>query len=341
MAEGQALVLDHIQPGGQPGTLSGGSQHTSSPGVTEASQAAQSTEPTFWNGDPTKLSPELQETYRNMQREFSAKTLELASQRKEWEKTQSDLAQAQAQLQAFQEQARNWEAWVPVLNRLREPSVMEKIAPYLYGEGTPQTQGAQPAATPATSPTQPAFSADDDEVATVALVKKIIDDYNGRNFMPQVQKMYREDIARTLQEAQKWIENYLGLHDSARQLELEELYGITPKEGAKFNLRDVLQYAVNNDIRDLRKAKQLLYYNDAMQQAQQVNAQQMQEAIAKAVKEAEDRVRAEMRQQALSHNTSLIPGGTAPQVEIGKAPNSYKSVEQGVMQRFLEKGYRP
>jgi hypothetical protein len=290
---------------------------------TQQTPAAQPTPQSFWNGDPNQLAPDLQAIYKNMQADYVRKTQEIAARQREYEAQLArarDIEQAYNNLYGqYQQQLQNWQQWAPTLQRLADPAVWSQVESILTGQQSSQAT--------------PASIVGDDEFVTGAVLANRLNQFASA-LVNGLRTELAQALGQTVREQMQWIQNYHQLSDELRRLEMEHLYGLTPRENAAFDARELLRTAAEKGLTDLRSAYQLRYGSDQIRQRWEEERKRIEQ-------EAFERGRKEAEMEARNRQLGIIPGTTAPKLEFKKEPSSYKEVEQTLAQKLASLGMRP
>lgn len=320
------------------------------PTETPAGATPGATQDSFWNGDPSKLPAEVQPIYKNLQADYTKKSQEIADQRKQWEAREREYQTLQEQTKGFQTKQqeyeawqRQWQPWVDAITNLHKTrqNDFNSLIDFITGR-SPSPNGTQQQAATQSTRTSTTDLGDDDVVSGAML----------KSEMARLQDKLKEIVESSTRPALEggfrdfWsqLEKYLTLYDQTNNLRLQHYYGLTPKDGAKFETTDFLKFAAEKGMNNLNDAYLLKYGLAEAQKALEAKTADVDERIKQAREEAYKAGKADALQEQTNRDVTAINVSTPPNFLSSKQdksrPTSFKDISNQLRSSLVEKGIR-
>ena len=303
--------------------------------------------------NPEQLPADLRAQYDTWQRdrqEWDQKSKSWEGERENHKRMEQQFQALDKQLKDYAKVAETWQQWIPIINGINKPGVIEQAIALSRGEPLRPTQG-EPTPQQGQALLQRFLQGvGDDDVVTGAMVNQALS-----QLQQQVkQETLRDAEARWTQYAQQVAQHmmqqllsvnneYYGMADQLLNLKLQKLYGLQPKEGALYDEQRIIQEAQRLNNRDLNLAYTLLYGDEHTRQAVQQTQQQLTEANKKELEEAYQRGRKEGQlQQHNQQNPLISPSNSTVSVPQFKATknNGYAAPEAALREALTGLGLR-
>lgn len=321
------------------------------PNGNQSQQPQPSQQQTPGQFNPDSLPAEARTVYDNFQRERS----EWDTQRKTWESERTKYSDMEKKFQNLEKQleqyaatARTWEPWLPIINGLNKPGVIEQAIALSRGETL------RPPAEPTQQTAQQTLTrflqgVGDDDVVTGAMVNQALSQLRDElkasvlKDAEQGWTKYGEQAGDQIMRQLLNINNeYYGMADQLLNLKLQKLYDLKPKEGALYDEQKIINEARRLNNRDLMLAYTMLYGDEQTKQAIAASTQQSEAEYKKAIDDAYQRgIKEGQLNQHNQQNPLISPmsSATLPKFTVSK-PGTYASAEAALAEKLNGIGVR-
>ena len=303
--------------------------------------------------DPSRLDPQLKSLYDSMYGDYQQKTTAIANERKEWESSRkewetqkSKYSDLERKFAEYENQAKIWQQWLPLLNGLNQPGRLELANRIARGEDifAQQQQQAKPAATPM----ERLAAIADDEYVTGAQLNQYLGQIR-QQAIEEAMKQAKAGWEQYGQQAGQAIlqnvfgvnQDYYALADQMFNLKLQQLYGLQPKENPLFDEKRIIDEANRLNLRDLQLVWNMLYGDARAKQAAEHAQQLSQQDIERIKKEAVEKAIQEERLRLHNANNPVLNGNGTPLPQFNRAPAiGYAQAEQRLREELAKLGVR-